>query len=1640
MDNSVIWNIINSYFEQNPQSLVRHHVESYNDFFKKGIFKIFRDKNPVQLSSKYDETIGDFRHKCILYFGGKNGDKLYFGKPVIYDKENPHFMFPNEARLRNMTYGMTIHYDIDIEFIDILEEGEAPYLVDTQMVGLKGGEFIEKNIQDYTEDHIVNEANNIPNYKLNENAVLDEDTPLTDLNNAKSTELQGGSNEKKEKERKKRSKHIEVEMTPAIAALLREKSEETMKNPNKQIRELTLPKIYLGKFPIMVQSDFCILQGLPREVRFNMGECKNDIGGYFIINGKEKTVITQEKFADNMLYIRSLNEDDKYLYSAEIRSVSENVSKPIRTFSVKMVRPSPSYSFKNMVVLIPNVREPIPLFIVFRALGILTDKKIIEMCLLDTNKYEFMVDLFEPSIHDCGAIMTQSSALVFIASFTKYHTASYALEILSDYFLPHIGETNFIDKAYYLGYIVFRLLLVVTGLEKTTDRDNFKYKRMELVGSLINDLFREYYNLQQKQIHVEFEKRLYFNKSRYADNLVDLIQENYREILGERVLELGFKKAFKGNWGAQTHTKRVGVVQDLNRLSFNSMISHLRKTNIPLDSSVKLVGPRLLHNSQWGFVDPVDTPDGANIGIHKHLSIMTYISRDQSREPIIKWLKEKVELKLLKECSPSSLSTMTKVMVNGFWAGSVIDPFNTINKMRLFRRNSLIPIYTSITFEIKTNTIFVYCDGGRPCRPIFYRDPDSTQFSVEQPEIIQKIKAGNFTWDDLTTGFNEKRNLLKRESGIYELNELYEGIGSETDPNKVKRFLDNKAIIDYIDSSETENTLILMNRDETTENMTDEQEKSKKKNYTHLEIHESLIFGVMTNQVIFPENNPVTRNSFSCGQSKQACSLYHTNYQVRMDKTALILNSGQVPLVKTRFLEHINHEENPYGENAIVAIMCYTGYNVEDAILLNEAAVKRGLFRTTYFSVYEEHEENSKKGDALMDKHFSNIESETMVIGKKIGYDYSKLDKYGLIKENTEIDDKMILIGLTSNNTVNPEARIDMSKTTKKGQLGIVDKSFITEGEEGERIAKIRIREERLPTQGDKMAGRAGQKGVVGLVIPESDMPFTKDGLKPDMIINPHAFPTRQTIGQLVESIVGKASAIYGGYGDCTAFNNRGSKTGIYGKMLSDEKYHSSGNEILYNGFTGKQIEAEIFIGPCYYMRLKHMVKDKINYRAAGPRTALTRQPVSGRANDGGLRIGEMERDSLISHGAVNFLTESMMERGDKYFIAVCNTTGMISIYNPAKNLFLSPSADGPIKFNDSIDGTPENVHQITKFGRSFSVLSVPYTFKLLIQELQTMGVQMRIITDDNIRQLENLSFSKNIELATGKMGITVKDLINDIRLKLRDPLAQKIQLEPSDKFDSDEMPEFEYGQQLVYQPEPGTYEYEPKSPEFSPKSPEFSPDSTGFRLISSSPNIQESSLVESPDLLQYPSVSPESQDQTGGKKTEIEHVIGDQVYWRNDLNKPSRIWRIRKIGDKFITIETNDTENLDIQDSIQVVSPIEIYLPNEYSYLQDNDRQMAGNIPFPQMVEPPPMFYGGIAPNTGGIHFAPKIIVNGSDNSNVPNTGMFIDDSTDQIERINNQSRNNNEIRIKPQISAVETDQNNDVIDFTKPLLIVKR
>ena len=1212
------WDIIDTLFQDNPDLLVKHHLDSFDSFFFKGIPNIIKYYNPIVVIGSQIEINNTIETKEIhIYLGGKKADNIYYGKPIICENDDEqHYMYPNEARLKNMTYACSIHYDIDVEVI-------------TKIKSTNGEE-----LDNFTESFVLN-------------------------------------------------------------------------------------NVYFGKIPIMLQSKMCILNGLSRESRYNLGECKNDPGGYFIIDGKEKVIVSQEKFGDNLLYLRKANkDDDEYSYFADVRTVSQDPSKPKRTLSVCLVKSnrvkdktednSEDNSFEgfmtknNIVVSVPNIRKPVPLFILMRALGIISDKEIIEMCLLDLEKEKDLIDFFIPSIYDAGTIFSQEDAIKYLKLLIKHKTNAGVYEILLDYFLPNIGSNNFKEKAYVLGYMVKRLIFVALKRELPTDRDSFRYKRIENTGMLLHELFQEYYRIHVRKIKTLIDLFVSNTENTFED-VIQLIRTNYNEIFHVKTVEKGILKGFKGNWGSLAYTQKEGIVQDLNRLSFLSSIAHLRKLNLNMDSSAKVVKPRLLHSSHYGIVCPVHTPDGGNVGFHKHLAIGAYITAGTSSDAFILYLK-KAGMKELNVLSPMDIIQGQKIFLNGNWIGIHTSPLEFIELFKEHRRSGQICVFTNVYWDIQNREIYFATDAGRLCRPLYYVKNDKT---VSKNIEFEDKKSWNQLVDNLVG--NYENNSLEYDYQEADSNMRYSG-----------------SVVEYVDTLETEGLYIAMYENDIT------------KDHTHLEIHPSLMLSVLGNMIIFPENNQLPRDLFSCGQSKQAVSLYHSNFLNRIDTLGVVLNYGQNPIVKSKYLDYVCRSEHPYGENVIVAIACYSGYNVEDALIFNQASVDRGMFRTTYYKLYEEYEstdDNESRFMNILDKNVTRTKPE---------YDYNNLNKDGIIREGTELNDKMVLVGKATE--VEENTYIDQSLTTKKGQIGVVDKSFITDGEL--RIAKIRVREERIPSIGDKLCSRAGQKGTIGVILPEEDMPFTEDGIRPDVIMNPHAIPSRMTIGHLVECIIGKVCLMKGIQGNCTAFEQKESHIKQFGKMLTECGFHSSGNQVLISGFTGEQLESDIFFGPNYYLRLKHMVKDKINFRGKGPRTSLTRQTVQGRSNDGGLRIGEMERDGLIAHGMTNFIYDSLMTRGDLYSLAVCNHTGSIAVYNESENIMYSPFVDGPLKFDFLND--PEidtRARHISRFGRSFSVIQIPYSMKLLLQELMTMNVAIKIITDKNVNHLLN---EKNVKKISG--------------------------------------------------------------------------------------------------------------------------------------------------------------------------------------------------------------------------------------------------------------------------------------------------
>ena len=516
--------------------------------------------------------------------------------------------------------------------------------------------------------------------------------------------------------------------------------------------------------------------------------------------------------------------------------------------------------------------------------------------------------------------------------------------------------------------------------------------------------------------------------------------------------------------------------------------------------------------------------------------------------------------------------------------------------------------------------------------------------------------------------------------------------------------------IEYVDTEEEETTMISMTIDDLVAGRhAVEQNTGVAINYTHCEIHPSMILGICASIIPFPDHNQSPRNTYQSAMGKQAMGMYVTNYQIRMDTLGYVMFYPQKPLVTTRAMEYLHFRELPAGCNAVVAIMCYTGYNQEDSVLMNQSAIDRGLFRSLYYRSFKDEE---KKQGSLSREEFERPDRDTC-LGMRHGT-YDKLDDDGLICPGTRVSGDDIIIGKTAplpeDDTAVLSKRFskkDCSTGMKHAETGIIDQVLLTTNDQGLRFVKLRVRSMRTPQVGDKFSSRHGQKGTVGMTYTQEDMPFTCEGITPDIIVNPHAIPSRMTIGQLVECIMGKVAACMGKEGDATPFTPVTAED--ISSMLHKCGYQKRGNEVMYNGHTGRMLDAQIFIGPTYYQRLKHMVDDKIHSRGRGPVQILTRQPMEGRSRDGGLRFGEMERDCIMSHGAASFLKERLMDQSDAYRIHVCQKCGLIAVANLKNQTF------------ECCKNPSERTSVVQ--------VMVPYACKLLFQELMSMAIAPRLIT-----------------------------------------------------------------------------------------------------------------------------------------------------------------------------------------------------------------------------------------------------------------------------------------------------------------------
>ena len=1034
-------------------------------------------------------------------------------------------------------------------------------------------------------------------------------------------------------------------------------------NDKKEVKKF--PDVLIGEIPLMLRSQYCYLTGIPSET---IGECQFELGGYFIIDGVERALLTQELLGENMFYagkrvkpsssmevsktlvqkegeieetdVEKPEEEKEIEYFAGVKTISEDGTRGFFSHFITLSYQQKEHILNRMVMIqLSGFENPIPIISIFRALGCSSDRDIYETVLAgvpdkDRNVYDDILYQIIIRHDDYTNIRFESTEevkydIAILADQTRSKTKSEVVQNLYEKLFSHVeGDMDdpgklFRRKAYLLGSLLKMAIDVAIGRREPSDRDSMQFKRFKTSGVLCFEEFRRNYTDIAKNMLLKMDKRVQYEAVNYAGvKLAELVKpENIDYYWTRWAILSGFEKAFKGAWGG-----KVGISQILPRSSYMSAIHYLRGTNLQIDKTISTAPPRRLYASLFGLMCPVDSPDGSDIGYKKALSMFARISTAFPSDQVKEVLNGTGLFTNIVDVHPSVWDPKwTKIYMNSDLIGVCKEDTEQLHQQMLdARRSGKIGYSVSLSWMRVNNEYKIYCDAGRPIRPV-YREGVT-------PDQITKVK----TWEEMMK------------------------------------------YIDYIDAYETDSLLLSLVPFHETQPS---------------EMHMIFNLSAVTNLVPFSDHNPVTRSVFSIQQQKYAASWFHTQYMKRFDTIAMMLCNPEKPLSQTWVYNEIMGKGGclPYGVNTIVAVTVYGGTNQEDSVIINQSAVNRGMYQTMYYHSYEVNEEVIDEKT----KTFTEIRnpSRDSTIKLKADKDYSKLDANGIIQINSIVDESTIMIGHVApiySSTGHLVGHRDNSMEAKRGQIGRVDAVYTYHHNDGRKGVKIRVVEQRFPIVGDKMASRHSQKGTVGELIYEQDMPFTSRGVRPDLIFNPHGLPSRMTTGQVIEIASNKLGAQIGAFTDATPFTTTNRVVDLR-KALLDRGFHPHGHEVLYNGQTGEQMEADIFMGPIYYQRLKHMVEDKINYRNKGPMKLLTRQPTQGRGDEGGMRIGEMERDVLLGHGMSKFLQESMMDRSDKQSVVFDKQQG--------------------------------------RFDTSTDRLDVPHAMALYAQELESMHVQMHIVT-----------------------------------------------------------------------------------------------------------------------------------------------------------------------------------------------------------------------------------------------------------------------------------------------------------------------
>jgi len=905
-----------------------------------------------------------------------------------------------------------------------------------------------------------------------------------------------------------------------------------------------------------------------------------------------------------------------------------------------------------IVARIPGSPVDIPIITLMRALGLESDKEIASVISLNDNVQNELESSFEKT-----DITTSKDAIVYISKriapgMLEEFQIKRAETLLDWGLLPHLGKQpdNRKEKTQFLGEAACKLLELKLGWIQPDDKDHYGNKVVKFAGQMLADLFRTAFRNLVRDMKYQLERS---GQKRGINAVSAAIRPG---IISDKLNNA----IATGNWGRG----RVGVTQLLDRTNYLSTISHLRRVQSPLSRTQPNFEARDLHSTHFGRICPSETPEGSNCGLVKNLALSAIISVSVSSEEVVEKLYEFGTAHFL-DVKDSVKKDGARIFVDGKLIGYHKDGEKLANSLRELRRSSKIHPHVGISIhqpeqEGATKRLYVNCNAGRVLRSlIIVKDGKS----VLTQELLDKVTKKLVSWNDLI----------------------------------------RMGVIELVDANEEENCLITFD------------DKHVKK-HTHIEIFPSAILGAGASIIPYPEHNQSPRNTYESAMAKQSLGfstpMMNTSTYVRQHSMLY----PQTPIVTTRAMGLLGLEKRPAGQNCVVAVLPFDGYNIEDAIVLSKSSVERGLGRTFFYRIYES---ESKQYPGGMRDNFEIPNADDNLRGYKGEKSYRLLEDDGIIASESAVSGGDILIGKTSPPRFMEEYRElesrgpyrrDTSIGVRPSEVGVVDTIVLTQANEGGKMYKVRIRDMRPPEIGDKFASRHGQKGVVGILAKAEDLPYTADGISPDVLINPHAFPSRMTVGMMMESITGKAAAIRGRKVDASAFV--GEKMEDVKGVMKDAGFEYSGKEIMYDGKTGKQFPVEVFIGVVYYQKLHHMVADKIHARARGQVQMLTKQPTEGRARGGGLRFGEMERDCIIAYGASMILKDRLLDESDKADIFVCERCGLVAYHDVKQRKFYC---------------------RVCVDKGKVSSVSVAYAFKLLLQEMSSLAIAPRLLIKERV-------------------------------------------------------------------------------------------------------------------------------------------------------------------------------------------------------------------------------------------------------------------------------------------------------------------